>query len=644
MALEARQRSLAGVDGSRRADLLQSEASAVEIERKKRDYLTEIDRPDLIPVLTDRTPIAIISMESYRHDMPAQGGLGMVVGDWSYIYRNLGVPVAIVAPFYNVEVHQHLEGLYQKEDYHPVHPEDKGFTRREDVDVRLSTKTHSDFPVPVYEKQEDNVSIIAPYHPDIRDVYNGDTNSPHRLFQEIVEGFGGHKAMKQLGLEPPFYIMNEAPVVFTPLAELDYLVSHGMDFASALRKVKGKTVYVNHTLVQAAESPFDKDQFEEMVYPNIQSGEVRAWVDSKFNNGKLKLSTLALELSDKRRGVSMLHAREASKVYADANGNPVEFTAITNGISMERWAHPELLDLYKKTGAVDEFERVTPDTIPLVLSLDERKLAHAKHEAKQDFREALKDMKDQNGNEVELPEGVKIIGSARRAAGYKRMGFPFTDPDKLAEILVEENAHFFISGKAHTKDVGMKEEIKRVCELINNHPVLSERVHYLQDYSEKVSKPLIRAADLWLNYPTVRDENGNPISTEADGTSKDKAILNNAVVVSTEDGGMMDAALIEAEGGTVIPGDHAPYYLRIESDTPGSELASFYRQLKRGLSIVDGKDPEYTWGRFVKRQLASNWNIISGGRWVAEELNFGLPKPTVQSQERVLIPFQAQAI
>lgn len=617
---------LQGVDG-RPLNPIRSEIRRKEPDQRKHDFLSTIGRPDLASVITVHTPIAISSMECYRPDMPAQGGLGMVVGDWSQIYRKLGLPVAIVAPFYNVESHQVLDGsLYQTEVPVSVTPEERGFEKIEGLDVMLSTKFHEKVDVPVYSKQEDNVFIIAPHHPAIGDVYNGKTNSDHRLFQEIVEGFGGYQAMQQLGMEPPVYIMNEAPVVFTPLAELDALVREGADFNAALAQIKQKTVYVNHTLVQAVESPFTWDQFESFVFPNIKSPEVKDWVSSKFRFGELKLSTLALELSGKRRGVSMLHAREASRVYTDAAGNPVEFTAITNGISMERWAHPDLLDTYKEAGIVDEFELAPEGSVEKILELDAEKLKASKDKAKDEFRVALRNMKDQNGNPIDLPIGAKVIGSARRAAGYKRMGLPFKDTEKLAQILVEQDAHFFISGKAHTKDDDMKLEIQRICGLINSHPVLSQRVHYIQDYNESVSGPLIRAADLWLNYPTVRDENGKPTSTEADGTSKDKAILNNAIVVSTEDGGMMDPALIEAAGGTVVPGDHAPYYLRINSDTPDGELASFYSQLDRGLSILDGKDAEYSWGRFVKRQLASNWNIISGGRWVKEELDFAFPK------------------
>lgn len=616
------------------------EVSLEEAERRKIAYLTRIGRLDLAPILTEERPIAIFSMESYRHDTPAQGGLGMVVGDWSYIYRRLGIPVAIVANFYNVEVHQRLVNLWQVEDHVPVHPEDRGFSQIDGIDVRLSSRTHPMFKVPIYEKREDNVRNIDPYHPDIKDVYNGKTNSGHRLFQEVVEGFGGHQALAQLGLTPPLYIMNEAPVVFSPIAELDSLVDRGMGFDAAMERVREKTVYVNHTLVPAAELPFQWWQFNELVYPNIKSNQVINWMDSRFRNGEINLSTLALDVSARRRGVSMPHAEEASKVFFDFGGKRVDFKAITNGISMNRWAHPQLLGVHQESRTVDEFELPGEDALEKIMGLPEERLRAAKEAAKTDFREALKDMVDQNGDPVVLPEGVKIIGSARRAADYKRIGFPFTDPDRLAQILEEQDAHFFISGKAHSSDNDMKAEIRRVCEIINNHPILKKRAHYIQDYREDVSKPLIRAADMWLNYPVVRDDKTwAPKTSEADGTSKDKAILNLAIIVSTEDGGMKDAAMIEEAGGTVIPGDHAPYYLKIDSTTREGEIDSFYSQLTRGLQIVEGNDPEYTWGRFVTRQLASDWSTISGGRWVAEELDFALPKDSMLPGK--LYPLQA---
>jgi starch phosphorylase len=596
---------------------------------RKDSYLANIDREDLSSVITPSTPVAIFSMENYRHDMPAQGGLGMVVGDWSYIYRKLGVPVAIFSPFYNQELHQRLENYYQVEDAAEIDPAARGFTPLNNVAVRLRSSWHPEgFDVPIYEKQEDNVHLVAPYHHDIKDVYNGPTNGDHRLFQEVVEGFGGHQAMVQLGYEPPLYLLNEAPVVFASIAEVDRLRSLGMPLPEALQAVRNKTVYVNHTLIQAVEEPFEWHQFEDQVFPNIENGDVKSWVGSMFEYGQVKLSTIALELSGKKRGVSMLHSREASKVFVDRFGQLVNFENNTNGISLERWAHPDLYKIYTEAGIIDEHENFPQDFQEKIDSLDPVRLKEAKDAAKDDFRVALKDMRDQNGNIVELPEGAKVVGWARRMAGYKRPMLPFSRPDELARILEENNAHFFVSGKAHSRDNPMKGTIQDIVRIIESHPVLSERVHYIQDYSEKVSAPLIRAADVWLNNPKVREwENGGkPTSTEADGTSHEKASLNLVLNVSTEDGGFKDEAITEVETGkSIVPDDQAPYFFKIEGESPEEEIDSMYKQLNLALKTVDGQGP-MSWEQAVKRRLKTRLPIISGARWVRDELNIGLPR------------------
>jgi starch phosphorylase len=598
------------------------------LDYAKEAYLASIDRQDLADVITPSTPIAIFSMECYRHDMPAQGGLGMVVGDWSYIYGKIGLPVAIITPFYNKEIHQVLdENHLQREVALDVAPEDKGFTRINNVNVRLETRSFPDIEVPIYEKRERNVHIIAPSHEYIEDVYNGKTNSYHRLFQEVIEGFGGHKAMVQLGYEPPLFLLNEAPVIFAAISEVDRLISQGLSITEAMSRARDKSVYINHTLVQAEEAVFTWDQFEEEVFPNIQDGALREWVASMFSNDGIRLSTMALELSGKRRGVSMLHAQEASQKFHYANGEPVPFDNNTNGISAERWAHPMLFHQYLEAGILNQFESIPDDYQRRIFNLDEEKLRQAKNAAGEDLISKLRNMRDQNGNPIEIPKDSLIVGWARRAAAYKRPDLPFKRPEVLAAILEKHNAHFFISGKAHTEDDHMKWKIKEICDLIDSHPVLAKRVHFIQDYNEEVSRPLIRGAHVWINNPTVRWPDGSPRSTEADGTSKDKGFLNNVILVSTEDGGMKDAAIIEElTGKSIIEGDKAPYYLRVEGSNDEAELDSLYSQIDRALNITEGRDREYSWGAFVKRQLAANLEIISGGRWVADELRIGLPK------------------
>ena len=90
--------------------------------------------------------------------------------------------------------------------------------------------------------------------------------------------------------------------------------------------VRKHTLYTNHTLVQAAESEFSFDQFNRIVMPNIESSALKTWISGLFREGRLKLSTLTIELAEAKNGVSRLHANVAD--YRDINGDKVKFKAV----------------------------------------------------------------------------------------------------------------------------------------------------------------------------------------------------------------------------------------------------------------------------------------------------------------------------
>ena len=115
--------------------------------------------------------------------------------------------------------------------------------------------------------------------------------------------------------------LNEVATFFAALARLDELVRNGMDFYEAVVYTRKHTLYTNHTLVQAAEAEFSYEQFERYVFPNIKSAAVKKWLSDKFSNGRIKLSSVTIEIAELRSGVSKLHARVAN--YRDIAGNRV---------------------------------------------------------------------------------------------------------------------------------------------------------------------------------------------------------------------------------------------------------------------------------------------------------------------------------
>ena len=178
------------------------------------------------------------------------------------------------------------------------------------------------------------------------------SGSDHRLYQEVALGFGGYAALKLIGLKPAIMQLNEVATFFAALARLDELARNGMDFYEAVVYTRKHTLYTNHTLVQAAEAEFSYEQFERFVFPNLKSLAVKKWLKDKFTDGRIKLSSVTIEIAELRSGVSKLHARVAN--YRDIAGNKVKFKAITNGIDVKTWVLPDILEFYKSCGALND--------------------------------------------------------------------------------------------------------------------------------------------------------------------------------------------------------------------------------------------------------------------------------------------------
>jgi alpha-glucan phosphorylase-like protein len=634
-----------GMNGLHPKELMES-----TVDREKRsgtNFLDAISRPDLKEVITRQTPWSYWTMELYGEGIKGQGGLGILAADTVRIARDVGLPMVCVTPFYTIEESQKIENFEQKEVERTVSPVDRGFDRV--GETFISTVADSRIPLGIYKKSAGCVEIVAVSEPNLGKLYQGRTNDDHRLYQEVVLGFGGFRALKQLGVKPSMnQQLNEAPTVFAALARLDERIQEIQQetpeqdpqkvFNLAFAQNKEKTIYTNHTREQAAEAEFRLDQFERFVIPNLQSESVKAWLRGKIEGkgGSIKLSILAIELSGKRNGVSLLHARVASETYKDYDGNLVTFEGITNGIS-DYWIDPELIEFYRLGEIRDEFGRPTEDFRSGIEILDSRTLRTIKSAAKLRLREFLQSRVDQYGNPINIPENEKIFNWKRRIARYKQPWKLFEDPLKLAEILQNEHIHIVMSGRAHSTDDEMKRELTRIWNIIDQNTVLKERVHFIEDYDLEVGLALVQGADASINTPTVIDkETGKRISTEACGTSWMKDIANNTVLTSVEDGGVADVRIRAETEGRIAT--FKPAYLQVIGVNREEEITSLYDQIQKAAAIIDGKDPQTSWDGFVKDQLGAYLPVISGSRMEAQYINFGIPVVQAQVEKPIKVP------
>jgi starch phosphorylase len=560
------------------------------------DFYKAIDNEALSHKLSPERPYVYWTMECYdeSNGIKGGGGLGVLAADTRRVAEQLSVPFIMITPFYQWETHQQIENLNQTEYHKNIHYTDFGFEKIGETVVKTSIL---DATLDVIEKQLGSTRFLCVTEPNFGELYSGDGSGDHRLYQEVSLGFGGYQALKLAGLKPAIIQLNETATFFAALARLDELVKNGMDFYEALVYIRSRTLYTNHTLVQAAESEFSYAQFEQFVFPNIKSHAVAKWLSDKFENGLLKLSTVTLEIAALRSGVSKLHARVAN--YHDINGDRVKFKAITNGIDINTWVEPEIVRFYHENDILDKFNLPTEKYIEnLNKYLTAKVINDLKNFGRDKMNDALSTRADQYGKPVYVPADKLIFQFKRRFTDYKRPWLPFSDIDRLKYILEKYDAHYILSGKAHMGDAKMYSELMRLLNLIDADPALKERVHYIPDYDEEVANALSIGGNISINNPIV--------GLEACGTSWMKDIANLNILISTNDGGVAD-----------MPPEN---YLEISGSTETAEADSLYRQMETAAKTWRATD--LSLDTLLKTELSAYLPVISGARMIKDYLDY----------------------
>ena len=570
------------------------------------EFYDVIERSSLTHQLSENRPYVYWTMEIYdkSNGIKGGGGLGVLAADTRRVAEKLEVPFVVVTPFYRSESHQKITNLAQEEFSESVSPQDYGFEYIDEVFV--SSNGFPDASLSIFKKTLGSTQFVTISEPNFGQLYEGDGSGDHRLYQEVALGFGGYKALKLLGIKPAVIQLNETATIFAALARLDELCTNGMNLYEAIVYVRKHTLYTNHTLLQAAEPEFHRSQFEKLVLPNIKSNAVRCWLMEQFRNDRLRPNLLAIELTEAKNGVSKLHARVAN--FRDRNNDKVKFQAITNGIDLETWALPEILQTYRDHGIIDKFGLPTNDFSEKLNSLSSVDLRYLKKLGRKELNRVLLSRKDQYGKSIQIPENAILFDFKRRFANYKRPYMPFENPDSLRQILISHNAHYILTGKVHQGDMTMYQKLLEVLKLIDNDPVLKERVHYIQDYDEELGRALAIGSDASINIPIV--------GLEACGTSWEKDIANLKLLISTSDGGVADVQPIAC--------------LEVTGRNYEAEVSSLYVNMHKAAAILKN---DQLLKKHIRHQLSNYLPIISGARMMKDYLKFIFPKPQIQPKK-----------
>ena len=576
------------------------------------------------------------------------GGLGMLSGDHLKSASDLGIPLVAIGLLYkNGYFHQKINGQgWQTCEYKEMEVEDMPISpvkRETGEDLIISIKDSGETVyikawkvlvgrVTLYLLDTDIPENTEENRKTTLELYGGDQEM--RIKQEMVLGIGGVTLLKEIGLNPTVYHMNEGHSSFLVLELIKNIMNEKkVSFQIAKDIVTARTVFTTHTPVPAGNDIFPielvekhfKDMWKTFGITKQEFFEL-GMKPKEENKTSFNMGILALKIAGKKNGVSKLHgavSRELfGEVWPEIASNESPITYVTNGIHTCTWLAPRLKELYNKYLTPYWQDRIQEnETWEKIKNIPDEEL-WKEHQIRKErlfryVKENVTTRLKSNGmhydkiNEItsKLDPNALTIGFARRFATYKRATLIFKDLERMTQILNDSSkpVQLIFAGKAHPKDVEGQELIKRIHE-ISLMPQFKGKIFLLENYNMENSKLLISGVDVWLNNPR------RPM--EASGTSGEKAAVNGVVNFSILDGWWAEG--YNQKNGWAI-GTNKEYDSYEEQDTFDSQ--SIYNILENKIipiyyNRVNGISKE--WISYMKNSIISNGGRYSTSRMLVD--------------------------
>ena len=585
------------------------------------------------------------------------GGLGILSGDHLKSASDLGIPLVGVGLLYKQGYfNQKIESYgIQKSEYNSLELEDMPILpvkNSENQDLLINVKFEKrDVYLKVWKINVGRVSLylmdsdIEQNAPEDREVtlklYGGDQDM--RIRQEIVLGMAGTKLLKELGLNPTIYHMNEGHSAFLILELMKNTIEEKqVSFEIAKDIVGSKTVFTTHTPVPAGNDIFPialmekyfKDfwpsltiEKEEFLKLGMKPTDV---LEPGFNMG-----IFALKIAGKKNGVSKLHGEVSRELFGDvwpniaANESPI--TYVTNGIHTCSWLAQNLKELYNKyltspTTPYWQDKIYLDETWKKIKNIPNNELWNAHLERKEKLIEHIREnttnrLRRAGVSYEEIKEITNsissndlIIGFARRFATYKRATLIFNDLERITEILndKERPVKLVFAGKAHPADKEGHDLIKYIHQ-VSMMPQFKGKIFLLENYNIAMSRYLISGVDVWLNNPR------RPM--EASGTSGQKASVNGVINFSVLDGWWAEG--YDQTNGWII-GTEAEYNTYSEQDIADS--SSIYKTLETKIiptffNKTGENNYSEEWMEIMKQSILTTGGKYSTARMLVDYTN-----------------------
>lgn len=595
--------------------------------------------------------IAYFSFEFGLHNtLPIySGGLGILSGDHMKEASDLGLPIVGIGFMYPQGYFRQVlpSHGWQEAEYVPLN-----FNK---APIQLAKKPDgSDLRVTVQIDGHDVHAKVWNVKVGIVNLYLMDTDVPEnqpwerelsarlyyggsdmRLKQEMLLGLGGVRIVREMGLNPAAWHMNEGHSAFMLLELLREKTGAGISFDQAAADIKAHTVFTTHTPVPAGHDAFEFHMMEKYFGPiweqfgisKEQFLELGANEDHNSGQRNFNMTVLPLNMAGFANGVSKLHGEVSREMWYHVAGvdkpedSPIGH--VTNGIHVPTWIANDLNELYSKYLGPDWLEKHDspavwqhvwdiPDELlwNTHLHLKRKLMGHLRQRERTKWVDGRHDANQvMTGGMLFDPEAL-TIGFARRFATYKRANLIFRDLDRIKALLLNTHrpVQLLFAGKAHPADDPGKHYIQEIYNFSKaNH--MGGRVAIIEDYEMHLARFMKQGVDVWLNNPRR--------PREASGTSGMKASLNGIPNLSVFDGWWVEG--YNGANGWVI-GDDTKYDNLDAQDW--ADANSMYESLENEIIPLyydrDRDGIPRGWVRVMKEAIRSNAAFFSMRRMVKE--------------------------
>jgi starch phosphorylase len=607
-------------------------------------------------------PIVYFSAEFGLHEsLPIySGGLGILAGDMIKSASDLGLPFIGISLFYRSGYfHQRVNNDgWQEEVYPSIEPsklpvelvtDRRGEPIVCELQIAHSRVTFHAWRVRVgrctlYLLDTNRPENDLHWREITSRVYGGDHST--RVSQELVLGVGGVRFLRELGVKPSVYHLNEGHSSFLLLELLREQLEAGKTLDKAKELARKQAVFTTHTPVPAGHDRFTADLLDHLMH--AWPGKLGLTFDQFMDLGRVKagdqlepfcMTVLALKLTHAANGVSELHGHVSREMwrglYGDCPEEKVPIGHITNGVHILGWMnritysfwenrlgvawlkHLMQTDFWEKVADRDHLSdeaiwglrfRLKRQMIEFV------RACHREQSMRMDTHAML-------GREQPIlnPDAL-TIGFARRFATYKRADLIFSDENRVAELLNNSKrpVQLVFAGKAHPQDDAGKRLIQRIYRL-SSDPRFLGKIIFIENYDVQLARYLVSGCDIWMNTPR------RPM--EASGTSGQKAPVHGCLNMSILDGWWREG--YDGTNGFAIGEDRNTAPTVEEQDRLDAE--ALFRVLENEVVPEyydrDGVNIPRAWLRRIRRAMVTLIPVFNTDRMVADYANaYYIPK------------------